>query len=51
MYSEKVTSYWYRFRWRSWMSDEEDIGCLLGFVRSFVRGPVVCVCVMDKGVR
>lgn len=49
MYSEKVTSYWYRFRWRSLMSDEEDIAgllaCLLGSVGSFVRGSV-CV---DKG--
>jgi len=49
MYSENVTSYWYRFRWRSLMSDEEDIACLLGSVGSFVRCNVcVCVCV-DKG--
>jgi len=47
MYSEKVTSYWYRFRWRSLMSDEEDIAgllaCLLARFRRFFR-PWWCVC-------
>lgn len=38
MYSEKVTSYWYRFRWRSLMSDEEDIaGLLAGLLARFRR--------------
>jgi len=37
IYSEKVTSYWYRFRWRSLMSDEEDIACSARF------GPFLCL--------
>ena len=47
MYSENVTSYWYRFRWRSLMSDEEDIARLLGSVGSFARCNV-CVWIRAK---